>query len=111
MKKKEIDSEKWFEWIALMDLFKTYKETVCNVTELSLRLKTFLKSEIKKKKKKNEIDSEKSFYNEIKFKFSFDFRFNTKIKFTLEIRIFDKRSLALMNHHVCDPVLGRSSSW
>ena len=43
MKKKEIDSEKWFEWIALMDLFKTYKETVCNVTELSLRLKTFLK--------------------------------------------------------------------
>ena len=32
-------------------------------------------------------------------KISFDFKLNVKMKFTLEIRIFCKRNLALMDHH------------
>ena len=32
-------------------------------------------------------------------KFSFDFKLNVKMKFTLGMRIFCKRSLALMGHH------------
>ena len=64
--------------------------------ELSLKLKMFLKSEMKKQKLILKID----FKMKQNLKFSFDFKVNVKMKFTLEIRTFCKKSLALMDHHI-----------
>ena len=59
--------------------------------KMSLKSKTFLKSEMK--------NIEIHFKNEKESKFSYDFELNVKMKVTLEIRIFWERNFALMGHH------------
>ena len=50
--------------------------------------------------KKIEIHFVNWFYNEKESKFSFAFQLNVKMKFALKIRIFSKKSLALIGQHI-----------